>query len=258
MNFNKVLVNYFGRKPLNAITPDAMEFYREHRKSQGISDRTVDIEISYLSKMFNMAVKRKKIPRSILPGEFVKTSKKELHEVSPPRRLITEPEYEKILEVAKTDFRDICICAYETSMRAKEIAELRAKPVHVDRVVSEVPYRVANYLEVRNRIANAIEGEYPGIYFFSNLKHFWRTVPDLQLDERDPEKGWDTNQEDHICESSEIAESTGSILDDLDDAVEAFGDGVGKAGADESQYTGIVSAQGVDELAQGIQTTSEG
>lgn len=59
--------------------------------------------------------------------------------------------------------------------------------------------RKANYLEFRNRLA-AVEGEQPGIYFFSTLKHFWRTVPDLQLDERDPEKGWDTEQEDHAAD----------------------------------------------------------
>lgn len=60
--------------------------------------------------------------------------------------------------------------------------------------------RTANYLEFRNRIA-AIEGEQPGIYFFSTLKHFWRTVPDLQLDQREPEKGWDTEQEDHCADA---------------------------------------------------------
>ena len=30
--------------------------------------------------------------------------------------------------------------------------------------------------------------------------HFWRTVPELQLDERHPDKGWDTDQEDHIAD----------------------------------------------------------
>jgi hypothetical protein len=57
--------------------------------------------------------------------------------------------------------------------------------------------RMGNYLECRNRIAQS-NGEYPGFYITSNCEHFWRTVPDLQLDERDPEKGWDTHQEDHV------------------------------------------------------------
>ena len=60
--------------------------------------------------------------------------------------------------------------------------------------------RAANYLEFRNRIANAYEDGLPGFYVTSNCEHFWRTVPDLQLDEIDPEKGWDPDQEDHIAD----------------------------------------------------------
>lgn len=60
--------------------------------------------------------------------------------------------------------------------------------------------RVANYLEIRNRIANAYEDGLPSFYVTSNCDHFWRTVPELQLDERDPEKGWDTDQEDHVAD----------------------------------------------------------
>jgi hypothetical protein len=59
--------------------------------------------------------------------------------------------------------------------------------------------RSANYLELRNRFA-AEDGEQPGLYIFSTCEHFWRTVPDLQLDERNPEKGWDTAQEDHVID----------------------------------------------------------
>lgn len=58
--------------------------------------------------------------------------------------------------------------------------------------------RVANYLECRNRLS-ADDGE-EGFYTFENNIHFWRTVPDLQLDARDPEKGWDTQQEDHVID----------------------------------------------------------
>lgn len=58
--------------------------------------------------------------------------------------------------------------------------------------------RVANYLECRNRLT-AEDGE-EGFYTFDNSIHFWRTVPDLQLDQRDPEKGWDTTQEDHVAD----------------------------------------------------------
>jgi len=56
--------------------------------------------------------------------------------------------------------------------------------------------RIGNFEEVRARIAGDDDG--PMFYATVGCKHFWRTVPDLQLDERHPEKGPDTEQEDHI------------------------------------------------------------
>lgn len=58
--------------------------------------------------------------------------------------------------------------------------------------------RIANYQEMRNRISVTDGDEKPGFYTFPNCEHFWRTVPDLQLDQLHPEKGPDTKQEDHI------------------------------------------------------------
>lgn len=56
--------------------------------------------------------------------------------------------------------------------------------------------RQGNYLEARNRISPP--SGMPGFYITDNCLHFWRTVPELQLDERQPEKGPDTRQEDHM------------------------------------------------------------
>lgn len=56
--------------------------------------------------------------------------------------------------------------------------------------------RQSNYQEVRARIAG--EDDYPMFYVMQGCKHFWRTVPSLQLDEHHPDKGVATDQEDHI------------------------------------------------------------
>lgn len=56
--------------------------------------------------------------------------------------------------------------------------------------------RIQNYQEFRARI-NGSEGV-PQFYATEQCKHFWRTVPELLLDELHPEKGVDTKQEDHI------------------------------------------------------------
>ncbi len=55
--------------------------------------------------------------------------------------------------------------------------------------------RINNFEEIRARVAGDEDG--PMLYVTESCKHFWRTVPDLQLDERHPEKGPDTEQEDH-------------------------------------------------------------
>lgn len=73
--------------------------------------------------------------------------------------------------------------------------------------------RRANYLEIRNRLSNS-DGENPGFYIFETCQHFWRTVPELQLDQRDPEKGWDSAQEDHIIDQVGYALVSRPILMD--------------------------------------------
>ena len=56
--------------------------------------------------------------------------------------------------------------------------------------------RENNFEEIRGRLVG--DGDGPTFYATVSCKHFWRTVPDLQLDERNPEKGPDTEQEDHM------------------------------------------------------------
>lgn len=89
--------------------------------------------------------------------------------------------------------------AAENMMKA--FAALEAKAPAMEKSRKD---RKANYLEFRNRL-DAKDGEQPGFYIWPICQHFWRTVPELQLDQRDPEKGWDTNQEDHCADQSGYA-----------------------------------------------------
>lgn len=56
--------------------------------------------------------------------------------------------------------------------------------------------RMVNYQEVRARL-NGSEGR-PMLYFMEDMKHTWRTLPGLQLDDINPEKGPDSTMEDHV------------------------------------------------------------
>jgi hypothetical protein len=58
--------------------------------------------------------------------------------------------------------------------------------------------REANYQEFRARLVG--ENGFPTFYTTEDCQHFWRTVPDLQLDETHPERGWNTTQEDHLAD----------------------------------------------------------
>ncbi len=57
-------------------------------------------------------------------------------------------------------------------------------------------------------------------------------------------------QVDHVGEVLEVAITGRSILDDFDNTVESFADGVGKLSVDEGQDVIEVIAQGCDELGQ--------
>lgn len=79
--------------------------------------------------------------------------------------------------------------------------------------------RQGNFEEVRARIAGDEDG--PMFYATASCKHFWRTVPDLQLDERHPEKGPDTEQEDHCYDHCQYACASRPYITTKRDRLEA-------------------------------------
>jgi hypothetical protein len=62
---------------------------------------------------------------------------------------------------------------------------------------------------MRNRIDP--DKDMPGFFVFETCNHFWRTVPDLQLDERNPEKGPESSQEDHcVTKNTKVITDNGA------------------------------------------------
>ena len=123
---SKHLLNYFKNKRLNQIESIEQEAYRRYRIRQGAMDGTIDLEIRLLRTMYRKAVIAKLIPRDFLPGEFVQSKK------TNPRRIITDDEFDKLLEHAKPDFKDFLVCGYESAMRNSEICNLTAEQIHLD------------------------------------------------------------------------------------------------------------------------------
>jgi hypothetical protein len=59
--------------------------------------------------------------------------------------------------------------------------------------------RIQGKMQVHHRLKFDEEG-YPGFYVFDTCQHFIRTIPDLILDDKNPED-IDTTQEDHIYDA---------------------------------------------------------
>jgi len=141
------LAKHFGRKPVGSIEAIHLEGYREHRLAEGGSHGSVNLEINLIRMIYRKARANKLVMADAGPGEFKNIS------TSKGRRPITDEEYAKILKAAEKtpDFRDFIICAYETSMRAAEVVELRVMDVYFDAVIHEVPEGVvASYLDVED------------------------------------------------------------------------------------------------------------
>jgi integrase len=134
------LMKYFGSKRVNQLEADDQERYRVHRKAQGAMDGTVDLEIQLLSAMYHLALKRKKINVDAMPGEFVKKGNFN------PRRIVTELEFEKLLNHATPDFRDVLVCGYESAMRSSEICKLTAGQVHLD--IQHISGAILDYIDL--------------------------------------------------------------------------------------------------------------
>ena len=65
-------------------------------------------------------------------------------------------------------------------------------------------------------------------------------------------------QEDHVREGIEIPESAGPILDDFDDTIKPFGNGIGEATPHEGEHPVVVLSQRVDELTHRFESASKG
>lgn len=139
------LARYFGKRPVTGIEAVDLEQYRVNRRAEGASHAAIDLDLRLMRAIYNKAKQNKMIPAEAGPGKY-----KEVN-TSDSRRPVTDEEYEKLLKDEESpDFRDFMICAYETSMRPAEIAGLEVRHVRFGEVISEVPKRVADYLDVED------------------------------------------------------------------------------------------------------------
>lgn len=105
----------------------------------------------------------------------------------------------KIIELENGEHIDYRVG--DTAMWAKNDGPSVMEKMYAEgvRLGQSVKDRAAGYQEVCNRLHG--DGENPMLFITESCKHFWRTVPSLVLDGRQPEKGPDSNQDDHVYDA---------------------------------------------------------
>jgi len=113
----RALVPFFGKHRLNEINPLQIEKYKLLRK-KSVSQRTINIELSLLRRMFNLAMSWEKCSSS--PMTQVNFYKEE----SSKERILSKEEEIDLIQFSPDHIKPILITALNTGMRYGEIINL--------------------------------------------------------------------------------------------------------------------------------------
>lgn len=118
--FNEV----FGDKIINDVKNIDLEDYQSKRESQGISPRTIDMELSITQTMITKA-----FDNDLLDGKALKSFRRTDHKLKKGTnardRTVSVVEYLELLKNSPDYIRDMLIIAYNTGMRPGEIKLLK-------------------------------------------------------------------------------------------------------------------------------------
>lgn len=115
---------FFGRRRLSQLTPALIERYKVHRAGQGVSARTVNLDLQLLSVIFRLAAKLGYARNN--PARQVE----KLRDVKKPPRYLTREEADRFADAAQTTYLyALVVCALHTGMRKAELFNLRWQDV---------------------------------------------------------------------------------------------------------------------------------
>jgi len=128
----RTLLKVFSGNVLSQITPPAIEDYIAKRRSEGLSNATINRELACLKRMYNLAIKWGDAKRNpVVDVDFLK---------EPPgrTRFLTEEEASMLLMNCSEHVRPIVYVALKTGMRLQEILGLTWNRVYIETVID--PY----------------------------------------------------------------------------------------------------------------------
>lgn len=150
----------FGDKPLDAITTDDVEAFRDARKAAGRSAVTVNHDL-LLRKMFNWGIRKGYLERTPfkIGTEPAITLEKEIPR---SRRFETEEDEQRLLDAANPQLRAVIIAILDTACRPGEILSLQWRDVNLERrelTVQAVKSktRIARMIPISSRLAAVLE-----------------------------------------------------------------------------------------------------
>jgi len=115
----KFINQFLGDLNLDAVTLAHLHKYVKHRKSQGLSDATVNREITILKHLLNYAAECGVIESN--PVEKFKRLREEQRE----RPRFTEDQVQKVIDAVRPDCRPLFIFIRETGCRREEALSLQ-------------------------------------------------------------------------------------------------------------------------------------
>jgi len=122
----RTLLAYFKGKTLQSIDASNIEDYISYRRKAGVTNATINRELSCLKRMYNLAIKW---------GETRTNPVKDVDMLEEPAgrtRYLTEEEARKLIENANDFLKSIIITALNTGMRLQEILKLTWNRVHLE------------------------------------------------------------------------------------------------------------------------------
>ena len=139
----KMFLKFFGRdrKPATLSQRDWDRFIRERRSGkvgpsgQSVSDRTIERDLRFLLAVFSWAANSRDEEGRLLLDANPLRGLKPPREKNPVRVLLTDPEYEALLQVSSAMdwcFRVALVIAHETGHRIGAIRQLRWSDIDLE------------------------------------------------------------------------------------------------------------------------------
>jgi len=123
-NCFKHLTPFFSLKRFSYLKPKLIEQYKALRLSEGVSKRTINKELTYLSSFCKWALEEGYAPSDVKIKKFPK--------VTSPIPVIPSPEdISNIYEAIEPEYKLLFLLYYDAGLRRDEGRMLRAKDVHL-------------------------------------------------------------------------------------------------------------------------------